>query len=287
MNRFAERIVRVLWKADLSFGRTGAPRNHAGVPIPSLPADLLTRVPATRVHAALADAWQAEGTMRESHGGGAAELPGVRVMASGLPHPQWNSGDVHRPDFDMDAVREWYAARDQRFGLRVPSGMEWRHSGTKATRQRCMALTRAAFRPVLPPRGIIVRRAGPADVDAFAYVDATAFGDPVERNRAWCEPQLTSGDPRFSLMIAALGSDPVGVATAVRAGHHTAVFGVGVLPGARRRGIGGALTSWLVRDAFAAGAALAVLNPDTPRAARLYAALGFVETGGLDIYVDL
>lgn len=253
----------------------------------SPPAGLLTRVPSPRVHTALANAWQAEGELREPYGGGAAELPGVRVMASGLPLPQWNSGDVHSACFDLDAVRAWYAGHGLPFGLRVPAGMQWRHGGTKLTRQRCMVLTRAAFRPAPLPPGVRVRRAGPADVDTFAYVDAMAFGDPVGQARSWCRPQLASGDPRFSLLLAELDGDPVAVATAVRAGRHTAVFGVGVLAGARRRGIGGAVTSWLAKAAFTTGADLAVLNPDTPRAARLYASLGFVETGGLDVYVGL
>jgi hypothetical protein len=36
-----------------------------------------------------------------------------------------------------------------------------------------------------------------------------------------------------------------------------------------------------------AGAELAHLHPDSDSAARLYARLGFVETPGLDVYVDL
>ncbi|MGH6623605.1 MAG: GNAT family N-acetyltransferase, partial [Burkholderiaceae bacterium] len=62
---------------------------------------------------------------------------------------------------------------------------------------------------------------------------------------------------------------------------------VGVLERARRRGVGSALTSWLLERAFADGATLAHLNPDSDAAARLYARLGFVETAGLDVYTDL
>jgi predicted GNAT family acetyltransferase len=36
-----------------------------------------------------------------------------------------------------------------------------------------------------------------------------------------------------------------------------------------------------------AGAELAHLHADTPAAARVYARLGFEDTGGLDVYVDL
>ena len=65
------------------------------------------------------------------------------------------------------------------------------------------------------------------------------------------------------------------------------IFGVGVLVHAQRRGIGAAITSWLVGQAFDRGATLAHLNPNTEAAARIYARLGFVETKGFDIYVDL
>jgi hypothetical protein len=42
-----------------------------------------------------------------------------------------------------------------------------------------------------------------------------------------------------------------------------------------------------MQRAFADGAALAHLNPDSEAAERLYTRLGFVATAGLDIYVDL
>lgn len=225
--------------------------------------------------------------MRQPFGGGAADLPGVRVMSSGLGDARWNSGDVHHPGFDLDAVRAWYLERGELFGLRVPCGMEWRHGGTKVSRQRCMALSPRVFRPAPVPAGVSFRKAGPADVETFARLDAESFGDPLERTREWCTPQLLSLDPRFTLALAELGGEPVGVATCVHTGGSAAVFGVGVVPGARERGIGGALTSRLVRHAFEAGAALVVLNPETPRAGRLYAGLGFLETGGLDIYVNV
>ena len=59
-----------------------------------------------------------------------------------------------------------------------------------------------------------------------------------------------------------------------------------MLAAARRRGVGAALSSWLLERGFAAGAELAHLNPDTDEAARLYGRLGFTETPGLDIYVE-
>jgi predicted N-acetyltransferase YhbS len=65
------------------------------------------------------------------------------------------------------------------------------------------------------------------------------------------------------------------------------IGGIAVLASQRRAGIGGAISSRLLRDAFESGAQLAQLSPDDDRAARLYARLGFVETAGHDIYVEI
>ena len=60
-----------------------------------------------------------------------------------------------------------------------------------------------------------------------------------------------------------------------------------MLPDFRRRGIGGALSAWLLARGAAAGARVAHLHPDTDEAARVYGRLGFIEVDGFDIYVDL
>jgi len=239
------------------------------------------------------DAWQAEGRLRAPFGGGAAELPGVRLMASGLPHPQWNNGDVSDPArVPLDEVRAWYAARaggaGVPWGMRVPAGMAFGH-GRRLFRKRCMALVPAGFRQVAAPSGVRIGIAGPADAGAVAGIDAAAFGEPVDRIRPWIEPHL--GAAGFTVALASLDGEPVGIATAIRtderAGACVGIFGVGVIERARRRGIGAALTSWLLERALADGATLAHLNPNDDAAARLYVRLGFVETAGLDVYADL
>lgn len=242
---------------------------------------------------AQADAWQAEGRLRAPLGGGAVEWPGISLMASGLPHAQWNNGDVTDPArVPWDEVRAWFAARaggaGVPWGVRVPAGTALGR-GRRLFRKRCMGLLHAGLRPVGPPPGTTLRAATPADAGTVARIDAAAFGDPLESIRRWVEPHL--GAPGLTVALAEAGGDAVGIATAIltdgRAGACVGIFGVGVLDHARRHGIGAALTSWLLRRAFDQGAELAHLNPNTEAAARVYRRLGFVETIGLDVYVDV
>jgi len=249
--------------------------------------------PDERVHLAHGDAWQAEGRLRARFGGGAVELAGARLSSSGLPHPQWNNGDlVELARFDLEAVRAWYAMRAHGagvpWGMRVPSGVPFQH-GRFLFAKRCMALAPTQFVPASLPPSVVVDLATTHDIDVVAQIDAAAFNEPLVQNLAWIAPHL--GASGFTVAIASLNGEAVGTATAVltddRAGRCVGIFGVAVLVGARRHGIGAALTSWLVGRAFDAGATLAHLNPNDESAARLYGRLGFVETAGLDVCVDL
>jgi GNAT superfamily N-acetyltransferase len=246
-----------------------------------------------RVHTAHGDAWQAQGRLRTQLGGGAIELPGVRLMASGLPYAQWNNGDVTDPTlFNVEEVRAWYTARAHGagvpWGVRVPAGVSFMH-GRHVFRKRCMALLPSEFSALKEPSGIEIRVAAPEDIETVTQIDAAAFDEAEEPIRRWVGPHL--GARGFTVALASLDDDPVGIATAIftddRAGRCVGIFGVGVFERARRRGIGSALTSWLLERAFAEGATFAHLNPDSDAAARLYARLGFIETAGLDVYTDL
>lgn len=119
---------------------------------------------------AQADAWQAEGRLRAPFGGGVLELPGARLMSSGLPQAQWNSGDM------TDAARVPLAftpaasaasrivcpgrtatrRRDRRSST-VIGASPWRRSGTKRSlRTRPAAPCRSAT-----ARTASISRAGP------------------------------------------------------------------------------------------------------------------------------
>lgn len=246
-----------------------------------------------RTRLAHGDAWQAEGRLRAGSGGGAVEWPAVRLMASGLPHARWNSGDLlDLACFDVEAVRAWYAAcangAGVPWGIRVPAGSPFPH-GHHLFTARCMALAPEQVVAAPLPANVTIDVAAAGDIETIARIDAIAFDDTVDAVFRWIAPYI--GARGFTLALARLDGVAVGIATAVdtndRAGRCACIFGVAVLPAVRRRGIAGAVTSWLLERAFEAGATFAHLNPNHDEAARVYARLGFVETAGLDIYADL
>jgi GNAT superfamily N-acetyltransferase len=241
-----------------------------------------------RVRTAHADAWAVEGTLRKPFGGGTATLRGIRLMASGLRHPQWNGADVTGPYADLEGAREFYAARGVDWGVRVPAGMPW-ETGRHLLRQPLMGLLAGGLRAAPPVPGLALRQAGPDDLEVVLAVDTTAFeSDPV-LYRPWTAPHLAA--PRITVALAELDGEAVGTGYALRsdgaAGPAVFLGGIGVLDGARRRGVAAAMSAWLLQRAFADGARLAHLHPASDAAVRVYDRLGFSAAGALDIYVDL
>lgn len=239
--------------------------------------------------AAHAATWQVHGRIRTGGGGAVADLPGIRLMASGLGQPQWNNGDVTDPDrVDLGAVRDWYARRGVPWGVRVPAGASWPH-GRHLFRKRLMLLDAGALVTQPPVTGLRVRRAAAADLDAVLAVDLAAFGGDAAASRAWLDPLLRS--TAVTVALAERDGVPVGTAYVVRsdgeAGPAAGLGGVGVVPAARRRGVAAAVISWLLAGAVDAGARVVHTEPGTDGAARLHARAGFAEVGGLDVYVDL
>jgi GNAT superfamily N-acetyltransferase len=249
----------------------------------------MTAVSKERAQLAQGDVWQVQGRLRKSYGGGVLELPGIRLMASALPHAQWNNGDVDDPRLvDIDVVRDWYTRRQVPWGVRVPAGMPWPH-GRHLFRKRLMCRDAPSFRSATRTRGLTVRQASTDDLSVVVEVDSSAFDDAPETVRPWIEPHFRS--PAVTVGLAELDGEPVGTAYTVRssgrAGPCVFLGGVAVRPDARRRGVAAALSAWLLARGFASGATLAHLNPDDDAAARVYARLGFVEQDGFDVYVDV
>lgn len=175
------------------------------------------------------------------------------------------------------------------WGVRVPPGAPWPY-GRHLFAKRCMALLLDGTALPDDPPGVRIRPARPEDLATYAAIDATVFGaDDPAATESFLRPMV--GADGFHLVLAEVDGEPAGVGYGVRSsgagGESVGVHGVGVLPAARRRGVGTAITAAVLRWAVSTGADLAWLNPDTDEAASLYARLGFEETEGSDVYVDL
>ncbi|GIG02920.1 hypothetical protein Cci01nite_80130 [Catellatospora citrea] len=85
--------------------------------------------------------------------------------------------------------------------------------------------------------------------------------------------------PGFSGYLAEESGVPVGTGLVIRNRGAAGVFNIAVVPAARGRGLGRALTARVMTDAFAAGDEVAYLNPSTD-GWKLYESMGFrlVET---------
>ena len=224
-----------------------------------------------RARTAHADARAVEGMAREPDGGGAVTLRGIRVMASGLPQAQFNSAVVTGPDIDLDGARAFYAERNVPWGALVPAGMAW-GGGRQVGSLPLMGVSRGGLQRPPEVPDIALRTAGPEDLETVLRVDTTAFESDPDEFRPWTEPHLRGGP--FTTAVAELDGEPVGTAFTVRSDG----------PAGPAVYLGGVA---LLERAFADGARLAHLQADTEAAARIYARLGFVPAGTLDIYVDL
>jgi ribosomal protein S18 acetylase RimI-like enzyme len=114
---------------------------------------------------------------------------------------------------------------------------------------------------------------GDDDLRPAAEVRQAGFGnDPPAPDEEPRDPRAKGGGG----VLARAGSEPVAV------GGWTAVIddmselvGIATLEGWRQRGLGGAVTAALAREAFAAGAGLCVLAPADEHAMRVYERAGF------------
>jgi GNAT superfamily N-acetyltransferase len=243
------------------------------------------------VAAAHADAWQALGGTFAGSGGGSAGFRGLRLMASGLDGPAYNSGDVTAADADLQAARAYYGELGVRFGLRVPAWLPWSH-GSLLKHQPLMGLARGDFRPPpSAPIGLSIAVAGAEDLDEVARIDAEAFASEDAAARRWLAALVRAPDAVVTVALARRDARAVATGYAVAAsgaaGESVMLGGIAVAAPHRRQGIGTALSSWLLARGFEQGAQLAQLAPDDDRAARVYARLGFTATAGHDIYTGI
>jgi ribosomal protein S18 acetylase RimI-like enzyme len=189
---------------------------------------------------------------------------------------------------DVDSVR----ARQRE--LAVPESLEWVHettpslvdaveaSGLRVERCPLLVLPEGSSPSTggSPARVRVLDADDPGVGQVVAAVNAGFEGtDEVVARPATWQPRLM----RAGLLAMAGAHDDAG--RAVGGGSHgprgttTELTGIAVLPRARRRGVGAALTAALVADAEARGVETVFLSAQDDAVARVYKRVGFVRVG--------
>jgi GNAT superfamily N-acetyltransferase len=121
--------------------------------------------------------------------------------------------------------------------------------------------------------GALIRPVSAADAAAYTGALAAGFEAPAEVFAAVMGAGALDA-PGFTGYLAEVDGQPVATGCGVRGDGVIGVFNITVVPSARRRGLGRAMTARVMADGFAAGAHTAYLNPS--RAGRpLYESMGF------------
>jgi len=198
-------------------------------------------------------------------------------------------------------------ARQRELGL--PESFEWIHelsprlagiageAGLEVREHPLMVLDERALAPRRAPEGVDLRLATPEDdlglLGSVAAVGFTHGGTAVGeagleelrahaagRSRAAVEferERLRSG--LSILAVAFVDGAPVASGMHQPVGSTSEIVGVATLPAFRRRGLGAALTAFLVDNARAGAVRTVFLSAGSDEIARLYGSLGFVRVG--------
>ncbi|MGZ5290516.1 MAG: GNAT family N-acetyltransferase [Actinomycetota bacterium] len=220
------------------------------------------------------------------------ELDGYVLAFSNQPDPALNGVMVeHEPD---DALGSLHLAeaecvrRGHSLGLNLQRGRHPRVDdavralGLALLLERpAMAVDPGALPEAPPPLGVEIRPVSTdADVGALVAVGVAAFDDDPAVGMAFYGAGARGVDG-VRTFVAWEGDDPVGISAGYLVREAVSVMGVAVVPGARRRGIGAALT---VHAARAFSSSLAWLHP-SEMARPVYEALGFATVSEWEIWV--
>jgi ribosomal protein S18 acetylase RimI-like enzyme len=222
--------------------------------------------------------------------------------------PQRGAGDgpSGRRSITSDDIR---AVRARQRELLIPESFEWIDEAAPemtaaapgaglAVRAHPLMVLGALTPPALTEPGISVRVISPdePDLDRIWAVPAVAFEHPgtatglagaIERDKLAAQAdasttvmlreRLRSGQ---SVLAAAFDRDgPLAAGSCQALASVAEITGVGVLPSARRIGLGGAVTAALAGDAQHRGVQTVFLAASDDDVARVYARLGFRRVG--------
>jgi ribosomal protein S18 acetylase RimI-like enzyme len=200
-------------------------------------------------------------------------------------------------------------ARARQRELAQPEALEWlleltpsmgpaaAATGMRILEHPLMVLEPDHAKALGPPPGVEIRAVGTADDLALPQAIAmTAFAHPgtavgPQAREAVAEElfRVPPGTAEFlgdriqrgltAVAMAFSEGEAVAVGSHQPVGAVTEVAGVGVLPAYRRRGIGAALTSFLMEDAAARGVETVFLSAGDATIGRVYERLGFHTVG--------
>jgi len=221
------------------------------------------------------------------------EIDGLVLALANLPDPALSSVVVRGEPIDaagaLEAAEIEFTSRGMQFGIDLQAG---RHPSVdeavratgleRITERPGMAIDPAALPDGPVSRDVIVREVdGARDVEALVQVGVLAFGDDPDVGRAFYGAGAR-GLPDARMFVAWAGADAIAIAAAYRDGTTTGVMGVGVVPSARGRGLGSAMTV-LASRAFPE-ADLVWLHP-TEEARSMYERLGFEVVSDWEVWV--
>jgi GNAT superfamily N-acetyltransferase len=222
------------------------------------------------------------------------EVDGLLLAISNLPDPSLNAAYVVRAPSDpapaLAAAEREFDRRGLSFGIDLEAG---RHPALDAA-VRSSGLDRLITRPGMTarvddlpeatlPRGIrILPVADRRDALALARVDALAFGGDANVAGRFHAAGVVDVDGCRGF-VAWEGEEPVASAVAYLDEGAVGVFGVAVVPAARRRGIGTAITAFAIDD-VRGRADLAWLHP-SPGGLPVYERMGFRRVCDWEVWI--
>jgi ribosomal protein S18 acetylase RimI-like enzyme len=235
-----------------------------------------------------------------------AELPGGELeedermlrIATGLPSPMHNSiGRANLAAEDVEAavqeVADWYRERNTRFfwwtgPQSTPSDLEDRllAAGLQEFERdmpgMAMPLADMDESGAYPPGVTVEEVRGEDGLRDWARLFCNAHGAPPLAAESWVEAarRVDFAELPWKYWVAWLDGEHAGLGLSYVGGGAVGLFAIGTLPGARRRGVGSALTLVPMLEAREQGVEAAILQA-TPDGEQLYLRLGFQEYGRL------
>jgi ribosomal protein S18 acetylase RimI-like enzyme len=227
-------------------------------------------------------------------GGVVHEHDGLAVCLTGVPVAAFNPTLIERAPVDIDAALADAEARYEGSGFSFGIDLEPSLHGSVREAAQRRGLTMIESRPGMwatigtttpapPPDGVEVLRVDDAALlDAVVEVDEAAFGGEAALTRRFL-PDAVLEDSAQRVYAARVDGRLVGAGESTTLDGVLGVFGIATRPEYRRRGIGTALTWFLMADR-ADDADLAVLDA-SDLGESVYRRLGFTAMSTWEVWV--